>query len=409
MLRINRNPFEYVRYRTYGKQKSGLPCRMLHEFLSTNRTELIDRCREKVAQRTAPKASPAELQHGIPVFLDQLIATLRAEQLSDPASRNDSALPGGRLTDSPAIVPSATLHGSELLKQGFTVDEVVHNYGDLCQSITGLAFEDKAPINVDEFRTLNRCLDDAIAGAVTEFALQQDSLTVDKGVQALNERLGYLAHELRNLIHTAMLAVTAMKSGSVGLTGATSAILDRSLIGMSNLIDRSLADVRVTAGMPMRSELIMLTDFVAEVKISGSLEARARNCGLHVHAVEKGLAIDADREMLASAVNNLLQNAFKFTKQGTEVSLNAYAVGNRVLIEIADHCGGLPVGAAETMFQPFIQVGKNSSGLGLGLSIARRSVEANHGILSVRDVPGSGCVFTIELPRTRLPELFTTS
>jgi signal transduction histidine kinase len=266
-----------------------------------------------------------------------------------------------------------------------------------------LAFEEEAPINVDEFRTLNRCLDDAIAGAVTEFANQQASLTIDKGVRALNERLGYLAHELRNQLQTAMLAASAMKSGSVGLTGATGALLDRSLIGIRNLVDRSLADVRITAGLPTRSELIMLADFIAEVKISGALEARSRQCKFHVHEVEKGLAINADREMLASAVSNLLQNAFKFTERHTQVSLTAYAAGDRILIEIADHCGGLPVGAAETMFMPFTQVGLDSSGLGLGLSIARRSVEANHGVLSVRDVPGAGCVFTIDLPATPAP------
>jgi signal transduction histidine kinase len=372
---------------------------MLHEFLSSNRAELIDRCRQKVAQRTAPTASPSEVENGIPVFLDQLIATLQVEQSSDPASRNEAALSGGRAPASPMIGRSATLHGSELLKQGFTVDEVVHNYGDLCQAITGLAFEDHASISVDEFRTLNRCLDEAIAGAVTEFSHQQESLTAGKGVQALNERLGYLAHELRNLIHTAMLAVSAMKSGSVGVTGPTSVLLDQSLIGLRNLIDRSLADVRMTAGMPIRSARIMLTDFIAEFKISASLEARARNCGLHVHPVEKELAVDADREMLASAINNLLQNAFKFTKQHTEVSLKAFARGDRVLIEIADHCGGLPVGAADKMFLPFTQAGLDNSGLGLGLSIARRSIEANHGVLGVRDIPGSGCVFTIDLPR----------
>ncbi len=325
------------------------------------------------------------------------------EQLTDPSSRNDAVMPRVRLTDSPNIVPSATLHGSELLKQGFSVDEVIHNYGDLCQAITGLAFENEAPINVDEFRTLNRCLDDAIAGAVTEFSHQKDSVTIDKGVQASNERLGQLAHELRNLINTAMLAVTAMKLGTVAVNGATGAVLDRSLMGLRNLVDRSLADVRVAAGMPTRNELILLDDFIAEIKISGSLEARARECIFHVHGVEKRLAVDADREMLASAVSNLLQNAFKFTKHRTEVSLNAYAAGNRVLIEIADHCGGLPAGAAETMFLPFSQVGEDTTGLGLGLSIARRSIESHHGTLSVRDVPGSGCVFTVDLPRARLP------
>jgi signal transduction histidine kinase len=323
--------------------------------------------------------------------------------LTAPASRNDSALHSGGLPDSPNIGPSAALHGSELLKQGFSVDEVVHNYGDLCQAVTGLAFEVEAPINVDEFRTLNRCLDDAIAGAVTEFAHQRESLTIDKGVQALNERLGYLAHELRNQLQMAMLAAAAMKSGSVGLTGATAALLDNSLTRLRNLIDRSLADVRVTAGMPTRHEPIVLADFIAEMKVSGALESRVRECKFHVHEVERGLVVIADREMLVSAVSNLLQNAFKFTERHTEVSLNAYAAGNRILIEISDHCGGLPAGAFETMFLPFTQVGLDTSGLGLGLSIARRSVEANLGVLSVRDVPGSGCVFTIDLPRTLLP------
>jgi signal transduction histidine kinase len=372
---------------------------MLHEFLSSKRTELIHRCQARVAKRTAPVACSAELEHGIPVFLDQLIATLQLEQSNDPAGISNSAQSRGGLTDPPNIGPSASLHGSELLKKGFSVDQVVHNYGDLCQEITGLAFEVEASISVEEFRTLNRCLDDAIAGAVTEFTHQLDARTTSLGFRAANERLGYLAHELRNLIHTAMLAVTAVKSGSVGLTGATAAVLDRSLIGMRNLVDRSLAEVRATAGMDKRYERIMLADFIAEVRISGSLEAQTRGCKFHVHDVEEWIAIDADREMLASAVNNLLQNAFKFTKHGTEVSLKAYANGKRVLIDVADHCGGLPSGTAEAIFRPFSQVGDDKSGLGLGLSIARRSIEANFGILSVRDLPGSGCVFTIDLPR----------
>jgi signal transduction histidine kinase len=107
--------------------------------------------------------------------------------------------------------------------------------------------------------------------------------------------------------------------------------------------------------------------------------------------------------MLAAAVGNLLQNAFKFTERNTEVSLRAYASGDRVLIDVADGCGGLPAGDAEKMFQAFTQNGQDRSGLGLGLSISRSSVQANDGILRVRDLPGEGCVFTIDLPRRSLP------
>jgi len=373
---------------------------MLHEFLTTNRADLIDRCRLKVTQRPAPKATDAELEHGIPLFLDQLIETLQMEQASGPSrSREISGVSGGETPSASEIGVTAALHGRELLQQGFTVDQVVHDYGDLCQAVTDLAFEDGVPIQVDEFRTLNRCLDNAIADAVTEFAYQRDSLIADKGAQALNERLGYLAHELRNHIHTATLAVIAIKAGNVGLAGATGAVLDRSLIGLRNLIDRSLADVRITAGIPARREQISVADFVAEVQVSASFEARSRGCEFTVADVDKELGVVADRDMLFSAVGNLLQNAFKFTEHHTEVSMKVYSVADRILINVEDHCGGLPPGVAERMFLPFTQGSEDKSGLGLGLSICRRSVEANNGVLSVRDVPGSGCVFTIDLPR----------
>jgi signal transduction histidine kinase len=348
--------------------------------------------------------SDDELEHGIPLFVDQLIRTLHMEQLADPIrSREVSGPSGGASPDLSEIGIGAARHGLELLQHGFTVDQVVHDYGDLCQAITDLAVEREEMIGIDEFRTLNRCLDNAIAGAVTEFAHQRDLLTTGKDEQALNERLGFLAHELRNLVQTATLAVTAIKSGNVGLAGATGAILDRSLIGLRNLIDRSLADVRVTAGMPPRRELVPLSAFVAEVQISASLEAQARGCRFSVDAVEPELAIYCDREMLTAAVGNLLQNAFKFTERDTTVSLHVHGVADRVLISVADHCGGLPDGDAERMFKSFTQNSADRSGLGLGLSICRSSVEANDGFLNVRDVPDTGCIFTIDMPRRFLP------
>jgi signal transduction histidine kinase len=103
--------------------------------------------------------------------------------------------------------------------------------------------------------------------------------------------------------------------------------------------------------------------------------------------------------MVSAAVENLLQNAFKFTRRHSHVVLRAHASGgNRVLIEVEDECGGLPPGTAQTLFRPFEQRGTDRSGLGLGLSIAQRGVEANGGAIHVRDLPGIGCIFTIDLP-----------
>lgn len=372
---------------------------MMRDFLTENRGELIERCRMKVAQRPSPRPTEEELDHGITLFLEQIIKTLKAEEADrDAESRAVSGPSGGADAVLSEMGVAAKEHGRELLQHGFTIDQVVHDYGDLCQSVTDLAVELNVPIVNDEFRTLNRCLDNAIAVAATEFNTQRDNVFAHKDALA-NERLGFFAHELRNHLNSATLALTAIKAGSVGLTGATGAVLDRSLVALRRLIDRSLSEARTSAGMPVRHRLFSVAEFIAEVQLAASLEAQVNRCTLTVSYVDSQLAVDADRELLLSAVGNLLQNAFKFTHAGSEVILKVYAIGERILIEVEDKCGGLPSGDVETMFLPFTQSGADRSGLGLGLSISRRSVEANGGTLNVRDVPTSGCVFTIDLPR----------
>jgi len=289
-----------------------------------------------------------------------------------------------------------------LLTLGFSVDQVVHDYGDLCQAITDLAFERDAPFLIDEFRTLNRCLDNAIADAVTEFSYQRDFAVADRQAIEMHQRLGFFAHELRNFLQTATLAFTAAKTGNLSLSGATGSVLERSLDGLRDLISHSLDEVRTAVGISAQSGLFSVADFIADVKYAADLAAQIRGCVLTVSAVDTRLAISGDRDQLYSALGNLLQNAFKFTQHRTEVTLDVYALSDRILIDVKDQCGGLPPGNAERMFAPFTQNGEDRTGLGLGLSIARRNVEANAGILSVRDVPGAGCVFTINLPRFAL-------
>ena len=379
---------------------------MLHEFLNRNRDALIARCREKVAKRPARRPTEQELMYGVPLFLDQLIEALRVQERSGPseAGKVSFALSAIHPTPSPSdIGRTAAQHGNELLRKGFTLDQVVHDYGDLCQAVTEMAVEQGATVTADEFRLLNGCLDEAIADAITEFGRQRDQFVADDMTRTTNERLGYLAHELRNLIGNAMLAVATIKKGTVGISGATGALLDRSLIGLRDLVDRTLVEVKLTGGISERRERIDVAEFIAEMQVVTALEAAARDFEFVVAPIDHGLVIEGDRQLLASALTNLLQNAVKFTRPHGRISLTARPERDRVLIDVQDECGGLADGAEETMFRPFEQLGSTRTGLGLGLPVSRRGVEANGGKLYVRSLPGVGCVFTIDLPRPALP------
>ena len=374
----------------------------VHAFLSNNRAELIARCKRKVEQRPKRMATTQQLANGIPLFLDQLTRTLRAEEADDDAeSLRISGPSGGDILALSEMGVTATAHGKELLEMGYAVDQVVHDYGDLCQAITDLAFERDAPFAIDEFRTLNRCLDNAIADAVTEFSLQREATLASKYRAEETKRAGFLVHELRNSLSAANLSLRALEVSHMPVSGATGALLKRSLAAMGSLIAGAVDDVR-TSG-PEHRQPFSVASFIADAKDAGQLQAKAKNCVLEVQGVDATLGVLGDRDLLLAALANLLQNAFKFTHDHTEVKLSAYALGGRVLIEVTDRCGGLPPGSAEKMFTPFAQHGEDRSGLGLGLFIARRSVEADAGTLSVRDVPGAGCVFTISLPRYPWP------
>ena len=129
------------------------------------------------------------------------------------------------------------------------------------------------------------------------------------------------------------------------------------------------------------------------------MAAASAGCALSVREFAPGVMMRGDRHLLLAALGNLLQNACKFTHAGTLVTLEVTTSPTQIQIDVADHCGGLPHGTAEELFKPFHQRSGDTSGLGLGLTIAERSIEASAGTLSVQDDPGVGCVFSMRLPR----------
>jgi signal transduction histidine kinase len=165
------------------------------------------------------------------------------------------------------------------------------------------------------------------------------------------------------------------------------------------LVDHTLDEVRVKADAMSRSEPFSLALFIDDAASAAALKASERGCAFAVPAVDHDLGIAGNRERLLAALANLLGNAFKFTQPHTEVMLLAYAAGDQVYIDVEDHCGGLTADNVEKMFKPFSQRHDDKTGLGLGLVIARQSVEADAGTLTVRNLAGTGCIFTIRLPR----------
>jgi signal transduction histidine kinase len=373
---------------------------MMSTFLADNHAELLARCRSKVLKRPRRDASSLQLSNGVPLFLDQLQHTLEAEEANLAAeSMRISGASGGDAQLLSEMAVSAAAHGQALLTLGFSVDQVVHDYGDLCQAITDLAFEHDAPFSVPEFRTLNRCLDNAIASAVSAFSQQRDAAIAHRLGEELNERVGLLVHELRNAMATASYAVAALELGNLPMSGSTGAVLKRSLETLKKIVGDSFDQVRAKALEPAHRQAFTLQSFIADARNDALLHAGASGSQLIVPLVDPLLEVEGDRERLLGALSNLLQNAFKFTRPATEVSLIAYAVAGQIFIDVKDHCGGLPGGQSGSLFTPFSQRGVDRSGLGLGLTIARASVEADGGTLTVRDLPGTGCVFTMTLPR----------
>jgi signal transduction histidine kinase len=207
---------------------------------------------------------------------------------------------------------------------------------------------------------------------------------------SVGDRLGALAQKLRAYTDAAALSFHAMKGGGVGLHGATSVVLESSLAGIRDLVDRTLAEARLSAGARPRRSAIVLDAFIEEVRLAAGTDAQTHGCELAVGPVPPGLRVEGDRPMLNAAISILLQNAFRYTRPGGRVCLDVRRAGDRIVIEVEDQCGGFPAAG-------------HAAGdcAAHGLSIVRRAIDANGGQLSLRNAPGLGCAMSIDLPAGR--------
>ncbi len=380
----------------------------LLEFLKSNERAIHARVEAKSSALAGVRPLSASPNHGLSIFFKQLIhvlqhapreadAPLEVDKLRLVKAANDSNEPEiaaatGRPFDV-EMAKSAGAYGKELQQRGYTLSHVVHAYGAVCQSITEVAIERKAEITTEDFRALNRCLDTAIAGAVTTFHAERSEDATKRETQ----HLGFLAHELRNALAIVNTSLRLIRNGTVGFGGSIGQILDRALKRQQELIDRSLAEVRLRVDPKVHKETASFFQLIDQVLGIAEAEARLKNQTLKIE-VEPDLIIEADQYLLFSAVSNLAQNAIKYSCSGGVIQIRAHTVGDRTIIEVEDQCGGLKSATPSDLFKPFEQQHENRDGLGLGLTIAHRAISLNGGTIEVKNLPGHGCIFRISLP-----------
>jgi signal transduction histidine kinase len=352
---------------------------MLYDLMSRHRTEILDQCLRQLKDQY-PERSETELIESLPSFVDQVIDRLR----HDRAQPSDGGQSGGS-ADSTTVK-----HGLERKRQGFEIGSVVRDYALICEVVSGLAIEYGETPAPREFQLLTRCVDEAIASAVESYRVEERSFEARERA----EYLGQLAHELRNAISTALIGFDLVQKGRVAIDGRTGEVVRRALRRSTQLINQTLAEARLSSGVTVERQRLGVAGLFAEVA-AGAFPEREIALDLDV---APDLEVVGDPRLLLSTLSNLVQNAIKFSGDQQRVVLRARAAGDLVNMEIEDRCGGLPEGVCERMFKPFMQHSADLRGVGLGLAIARRAVEAHGGTIGVRNLPGVGCVFSVWIP-----------
>jgi signal transduction histidine kinase len=355
---------------------------MLQGFLLQNFDELVTRAKAKASARRSHPGSAPDLERELSLLLAQLGEALRRETSTAPLADGGTG-------------SIATRHARDLLEKGWAVSQIVHDYGDLRQAITELAIARGTAINLEELRALGRCLDSASAEAVAEYARLKDAAASHRET----ERLGQVGHDLRNQLQTAQLSFRALKTGKADVGGSAGDALGRSLDRLRDLIDTRLSGVRLAA-----TTRVSLAAFVHEVAVAAHPDAEHREIRLTIEPGDPALAVDVDPQLLASALMNLLQNAFKYTRARGRVTLRARSENGRAFVEVEDECGGMATSDGDPLRGRRERRGTDRAAPGFGLSSSRRAVQANGGEVHVHNLPGKGCIFSIQLPVAALLE-----
>jgi signal transduction histidine kinase len=349
----------------------------LDEFLNINKVALVEigLTRLRTEFRDLPRGA---MDGPLEAFIDEIVVALRHELHygADVA---------------PVVGDTGARVGELIAETNRPIALVARGIGAVSDAIGVVASREAVSFTGDEYHVLNLCIDNAVATGIEAY----EQLTLDERQREHGQREGSFAHELNNAIANVRIGFDILRGGRVGVNSRTGDAVDRNIQRIMTLAARSLVGAKLEAGAPLDLARHAVADLIGEVTVDASLGGT--ECSV---SVEEGLTFTVDRMLMHSVLSNLVQNAIKYSPRGSPVAILARAAGPDVVIEVADRCGGVAPEVQEKLFQPFVR-GSTGTGVGLGLSIARQSIEAHGGRIELENRPPVGCCFRVVVPAER--------
>jgi len=223
-------------------------------------------------------------------------------------------------------------------------------------------------------------------------------------ITARQHLIGDISHELRSPLARLSVALGIAQRSATSESLAALNRIERESLRLNELISEILRLARLESGAERLSQDdVDLQELVREVADDANFEAGSCNRAVRV-LTSFPCALPGNRELLRSAVENVVRNAIRYTPENTEVevSLDPGAQPDQAVLRVRDHGSGVPVEALRNIFEPFYRIGdardRDSGGSGLGLSISDRSIRRHGGEVQAFNAPDGGLVIEIRLP-----------
>jgi len=359
----------------------------LAELIHANRDQLLKRWAERVQARLAPrKLSKPELMDRLPDFIDELVYALRGEGSSPVA----------------LVTEAAKEHGKQRFRSGFDIEAVVLEYGVVRECIFELISDPDYSPTVKEFRLLSKCLIDAIAAAISEYAGEREEEVRNRS-EFEKQLLGIVSHDLRDPLNTiALSAATLLRRTGIdelhvrGLTRILSSA-KRATRLIADLLDFTQA--RVGGGIPIRVKSFNFHDLAQQIVDEMSLSRPDRQIVFTQAGNGEGMW---DQDRITQVLVNLITNSIQHSPSGTIVRVATRGVDREVWLVINNQGRVLSEEEIPSLFEPFRRGSETPAepgSIGLGLFIAKQIVTAHGGSIEVTSSEEGGTTVTVHFPR----------